>query len=168
MAKYFAIRQGEYKSCTQCLIRARDLLEKGHRTSKLELIDAEGFHILLLKGLQDRWVRDRTSKQVEKWTTMDEVFSSVMFYAEQSNKTKIHAKPEYEGESTIQVSEVHQRQGFHEYQPKVQSYTWKDRYQKQGHNKHLHSPQTSNRWTDSNKTSHIGMMTAKTTRMWED
>ena len=72
---------------------------------------------------------------------MDEVFSSITFYADQSNKTKIYAKPEYEGESTIRVSEVHQRPGFHQYQPKGQSYTWKDRYQKQGHNKHLHSPQ---------------------------
>ena len=65
MAKYFAIRQGEDESCTQYLIRARDLLERGHSTSKLEFIDAEGFHIPLLKGLQDRWVRDRASKQVD-------------------------------------------------------------------------------------------------------
>ena len=42
---------------------------------------------------------------MDKWTTMDEVFSSIMFYADQSNKTKIYTKPEYEGESTIQVSE---------------------------------------------------------------
>ena len=47
MAKYFAIRQGEDESCTQYLIGARDLLERGHSTSKLELINA-GFHILLL------------------------------------------------------------------------------------------------------------------------
>ena len=140
MAKYFAIRQGEDESCTQYLIRVRDLLERGHSTSKLELIDAEGFHILLLKGLQDRRVRDRASKQVDKWTTMDDVFSSIMFYADQSNKTKIYAEPEYEGEFTIWVSEVHQRQGFHQYQPKGQSYTWKDGYQKQGHNKYLGSP----------------------------
>ena len=45
---------------------------------------------------------------------MDEVFSSITFYADQSNKTKIYAKPEYEGDSTIQVSEVNQRQGFHQ------------------------------------------------------
>ena len=140
MAKYFAIRQGEDESCTQYLIRARDLLERGHSASKLELIDAEGFHIPVLNGLQDRWVRDRASKQVEKWPTMDEVFSSIMFYADQSNKTKIYAEPEYEGESTIQVGEVHLRQGFHQYQPKGHSYTWKDRYQKQGHNKYLGSP----------------------------
>ena len=103
MAKYFAIRQDEDESCTQYLIRARDLLERGHSTSKLELINAEGFHILLLKGLQDRWVRDRASKQVDKWTTMDEVFSSITFYADQSNKTKIYAELEYKEDSTIQV-----------------------------------------------------------------
>ena len=51
MAKYFAIRQGEGESCTQYLTRARGLLERGHSTSKLELVDAEGFHIPLLKGL---------------------------------------------------------------------------------------------------------------------
>ena len=51
MAKYFTIRQGEDESCIQYLIRATDLLERGHSTSKLELTDAEGFHILLLKGL---------------------------------------------------------------------------------------------------------------------
>ena len=139
MAKFFGIRQGEDKSCTKYLIRARDLLERGHSTSKLELIDAEGFHIPLLKGLWDRRVRDRAFKQVDKWTTIDEVFSSVIFYADQRNKTKIYAEPEYEGESTIWVSEVHHRQGFHWYQPKGQSYTWKDRYQKQGHNKYLGS-----------------------------
>ena len=50
VAKYFAIRQGEDESCTQYLIKARDLLERGHSTSKLELIDAEGFHIPLPKG----------------------------------------------------------------------------------------------------------------------
>ena len=44
MAKYFTIRQDEGENCTQYLIRARDLLERGHSTSKLELIDAEGFH----------------------------------------------------------------------------------------------------------------------------
>ena len=110
MAKYFAIIQGEDESCTQYLITTRDLLERGHSTSKLELIDTEGFHIPLLKGLWDRWVRDRASKQVDKWATMDEVFLSIMFYADQSNKTKIYAEPEYEGELTIWVSEVHQRQ----------------------------------------------------------
>ena len=73
------------------------------------------FPILLLKGLQDRCVRDRASKEVDKWTTMDEVFSLIMFYADQSNNTKIYAKPEYEGDSTIQVREVNQRQGFHQY-----------------------------------------------------
>ena len=52
MAKYFAIRQGEDESCTPYLIRARDLLERGYSTSKLELIDAEGFHMLLLKPLR--------------------------------------------------------------------------------------------------------------------
>ena len=51
MVKYFAIRQDEDESCTQYLIRVRDLLERGHSTNKLELINAEGFHILLLKGL---------------------------------------------------------------------------------------------------------------------
>ena len=131
------IRQDEDESCTQYLIRARDLLERGHSTSKLELIYSEGFHILLLEGLQDRWVRDRASKQVDKWTTMDEVFSSITFYADQSNKTKIYTEPEYKGDSTIWVSEVNQRQGFHWYQLRGQSYTWKDRYQKQDHNKHL-------------------------------
>ena len=88
MAKYFAIRQGEDESCTQYLIQARDLLERDHSTSKLEHIDAEGFHILLLKGLWGRWVRDRASKQVDKWTTMDEVFSSIMFYIDQSKLNK--------------------------------------------------------------------------------
>ena len=140
MAKYFAIRQGEDESCAQCHIRARDLLERGHSTSKLELTDAEGLCIPLLKGLQDRWVRDRASKEVDKWTTMDEVFSSVTFYADQRNKEKIYNEPEYEGESTIWVSKVHHRQGLHQYQPKGQSYTWKDRYQKEGHNKYLGSP----------------------------
>ena len=141
MAKYFAIRQGEEESCAQYLTRARDLLERGHSTSKWELIDAEGFHILLLKGLWDRWVREVASKQVDKWTTMDKVFSSITFYADQSNKTKMYTKPEYEGESTIQVSEVHHRQGFHQGHQKGQSYTWKGRYQKQDHNKNLGSAQ---------------------------
>ena len=72
---------------------------------------------------------------------MDEEFSSIMFYADQRNKTKIYAEPEYECELTIWVSKVHQRQGFHQYQPKGQPYTWKDRYQKQDHNKYLGSPQ---------------------------
>ena len=45
---------------------------------------------------------------------MDEVFSSITFYTDQSNKTKIYTEPEYEGESTIRVSEVHHRQGFHQ------------------------------------------------------
>ena len=65
MAKYFAIRQGENQSCSQYLIRARDLLERGHTTSKLEITDAEGFHIPLLKGLWDRWIRDKASGQVD-------------------------------------------------------------------------------------------------------
>ena len=65
MVRYFAIIQGEDESCTQYLIHARDLLERGHSTSKLELIDAEGFHLPLLKGLQDRWVRDKASIQVD-------------------------------------------------------------------------------------------------------
>ena len=60
---------------------------------------------------------------------MDEVFLPITFYTDESNKTKIYAEPEYEGELTIQVSEVHHRQ----------SYTWKDRYQKQGHNKYIGS-----------------------------
>ena len=72
---------------------------------------------------------------------MDEVFSSIMFYTDQSNKTKIYTEPEYEGESIIRVSKVYQRQGFHQYQPKGQSYTWIDRYQKQDHNEHLHFSQ---------------------------
>ena len=54
MAMYCAIRQGEDESCTQYPNWARDLLERGHSTSKLELIDAEDFHTLLLKGLWDR------------------------------------------------------------------------------------------------------------------
>ena len=95
MAKYFTIRQEEDENCTQYLIQVRDLLERGHSTNKLELIDAEGFHIPLLKGLQDRWVRDRVSKQVDKWSTVDEVFSSIMFYTDQSNKTRIYFKLEY-------------------------------------------------------------------------
>ena len=138
MAKYFAIRQDEDENCTQYLIRVRDLLERGHSTSKLKLINAEGFHILLLKGLQDRWVWDRSSKQVDKWMTMDEVFTSITFYADQSNKTRMYAEPEYEQESAIQVSKVNHRQGFLQYQQKGQSYTWKDRYQKQNDSKHLH------------------------------
>ena len=77
---------------TQYLIWVRDLLERGHSTNKLELIDAEGFHIPLLKGLQDRWIRDRASKQVDKWSTMDEVFNSITFYADQSNKTRIYSR----------------------------------------------------------------------------
>ena len=141
MAKYFAVRQGEDDSCTQYLIRARDLLERGHSTRKLKLINAESFHIPLLKGLWDRWVGDRASKQLDKWTTMDEVFSLITFYVNQSNKTKIYNEPEYEGELTFWVSEVHHRQGLHQYQPKGQSYSCKDRYQKQGHNKYLGSPQ---------------------------
>ena len=64
LAKYFAIRQGEDESCTQYLIQARDLLERSHSTSKLDLIDAEGFHIPLLKGLGYRWVTDPN-----KWTS---------------------------------------------------------------------------------------------------
>ena len=76
-----------------------------------------------------------------KWTPMDEVFSSITFYADQSNKTKIYTKPEYEGESTIQVSKVHTRQGFHQGHPKGQSYPRKGRYQKQDHNKYLGSSQ---------------------------
>ena len=40
-------------------------------------------------------------EHLNKWTTRDEVFSLITFYAEQSNKTKIYTKPEYEGESTI-------------------------------------------------------------------
>ena len=51
MAKYFAIRQDEDENCMQYLIRARDLLERGHSTSKLEVINAEVFHMPLLKGL---------------------------------------------------------------------------------------------------------------------
>ena len=51
MAKYFTIRQEEDENCTQYIIWVRDLLERGHSTNKLELIDAEGFHIPLLKGL---------------------------------------------------------------------------------------------------------------------
>ena len=96
--------------------QVRDLLERGYSTNKLELIDAEGFHIPLLKGLHDRWVRDRASKQVDKWTTMDEVFTSITFYADQSNKTRIYSKLECERESTIWTSGVTQRQGFPQYQ----------------------------------------------------
>ena len=51
MANYFIIRQEEDENCTQYLIWVRDLLERGHSTNKLELTDAEGFHIPLLKGL---------------------------------------------------------------------------------------------------------------------
>ena len=138
MAKYFAIRQDEDESCTQHLIRVRDLLERIHSTNKLELINTEGFHIPLLKGLQDRWVRDRASKRVDKWSTVDDIFTSVMFYADQSNKTRMYAEPEYEGDSTIWVSKVNQTLGFHQYQQKRQPYTWKDRYQKQDDNKYLH------------------------------
>ena len=54
IAKYFAVRQDEDENCMQYLVRVRDLLERGHNTSKLELINAEGFHIPLLKGLQDK------------------------------------------------------------------------------------------------------------------
>ena len=32
---------------------------------------------------------------------MDEVFSLITFYTDQSNKTEIYTEPEYEGESTI-------------------------------------------------------------------
>ena len=32
---------------------------------------------------------------------MGEVFSLIMFYADQSNRAKIYNEPEYEGESTI-------------------------------------------------------------------
>ena len=97
MEKYFTIRQDEDENCTQYLIRVRDLLERGHSNSKLELIDAEGFNIPLLRGLQDRWVRDRASKQVDKWMTMNKVFTSIMFYADQSNKTRIYTEAEYKG-----------------------------------------------------------------------
>ena len=55
--------------------------------------------------------------------TMDIVFASITFYADQSNQTKIYAEPEYEGESPIQVSKVNQRHGFPQYQQKGQSYT---------------------------------------------
>ena len=82
----------------------------------MELIDGEGFHIPLLKGLDGEEI-----EHPNKWTTMDEIFSTIMFYADQSNKTKIYAEPEYEDELTIWVSEVHQRQGFHQYQPEGQS-----------------------------------------------
>ena len=138
MAKYFTIRQEKDENCTQYLIQARDLLERGHSTNKLELTDAEGFHTPLLKGLQDRWVRDRASKLVDKWSTMDEVFTSIMIYVDQSNKTRIYSKPEYKWESLIQVSEVMQRQIFPQYQQKGQSYTWKDGYQRQNDSKHPH------------------------------
>ena len=50
MAKYFTIRQEEDENCTQYLIWVRDLLERGTAPTKLELIDAEGFHIPLLKS----------------------------------------------------------------------------------------------------------------------
>ena len=59
---------------------------------------------------------------------MDEVFSLIMFYTDQSNKTKVYTKPEYEGESAIRVREVHHRQGFHQGHQKGQSHTWKGRY----------------------------------------
>ena len=84
------------------------------------------------------WVISTLKKETgKKWTTMDKVFDSITFYADQSNNTRIYAKPEYRGESTIWVSEVNQRQGFPWYQQKRQSYTWKDGYQKQNDSKHL-------------------------------
>ena len=135
MAKYFTIRQEEDENFTQYLIWARDLLERGHSTNKLELIDVEGLHIPLLKGLWDRWVRDRVSKQVDKWSTMDEVFTSITLYTDQSNKTRIYSKLEYKRESLIWVSKVTQGQGFPYYQQKGQSYTWKDGYQRQNSSK---------------------------------
>ena len=69
--------------------------------------------------------------------TMDDVFASIMFYEDQSNKTRIYSELEYEWQSTIWVSKVTQKQDIPQYQQKGQSYTWKDGYQKQNDSKHL-------------------------------
>ena len=123
---------------------------------------------LLLKGLQDRWVRDRASKQVDKWTTMDEVFSSIMIYADQSNKTRVYAKLEYEGESIIWVSEVNQRQGFPLVSTKRAIIYLEGRVPKNKMTASIYaSREINNRWTDNNRARLTCMITAKTTKRWK-
>ena len=95
---------------------------------------------------------------------MDKVFASITFYADQSNKTGIYTKLEYEGDSTIQVSKVNQKQGFHWYQQQGQSYTWKDGYQKQNDSKHLHFSRNQQQVDRQQRASLNYMMTAKTTK----